>query len=180
MSHFYFCLPWLLKSCIPVILKCTPILLFLLKYCCVVIQYHTNCNNSYLCDLQHRRMGHGFRFLPPPFFQNFHINHYFFKIFIIIRFFFIWQYQLTSYIMNNTCILCPQFFDWYSIREKVSNSIFIFRAISLSSVGKPPCFIYTFYLVYIWHLRNCPCSNFSRYVDLFQEISPRIARQLRF
>ena len=29
----------------------------------------------------------------PPFFQNFHINHSFFKIFIIIRFFFIWQYQ---------------------------------------------------------------------------------------
>jgi hypothetical protein len=45
-----------------------------------------------------------------------------------------------------------------------------------------------FYLVYIWHCRiklflrhlpNCPCSNFSLYVDLFQEISPRIARQLR-
>jgi hypothetical protein len=37
----------------------------------------------------HRRMGHGFRFSPflycPPFFQNFHINHSFFKI---IRFFF--------------------------------------------------------------------------------------------
>jgi hypothetical protein len=30
------------------------------------------------------------------------------------------------------------------------------------------------------HLPNCPCSNFSLYVDLFQEISPRIARQLRF
>ena len=27
---------------------------------------------------------------------------------------------------------------------------------------------------------HCPCSNFSRYVDLFQEISPRIAKQLRF
>jgi hypothetical protein len=90
--------------------------------------------------------------------------------------------------MNNTCILCPQFFDWYSTREKVSNSIFIFRAISLT-VGKPPCFFYTFYLVYIWHCRiklflrhlpNCPCSDFSRYVDLFQEISPRIAKQLRF
>ena len=48
---------------------------------------------------------------------------------------------------------------------------------------------YTFYLVYIWHCRiklflrhltNCPCSNFSRYVDLFQEISPRIAKQLSF
>ena len=41
---------------------------------------------------KHRRMGHGFRFLLPPFlyystlFQNFHINHSFFKIFIIIRF----------------------------------------------------------------------------------------------
>ena len=31
--------------------------------------------------------------LLPPLFQNFHINHSFFKIFIIIRFFFIWQYQ---------------------------------------------------------------------------------------
>ena len=72
-------------------------------------------------------------------------------------------------------------------REKVSNSIFIFRAISLTSVGKPLCF-YTFYLVYIWHCRiklflrhlsNCPCSNFSRQVDLFQVISPGIAKQLR-
>jgi hypothetical protein len=34
------------------------------------------------------------------------------------------------------------FFDWYSIREKVCNSIFIFRAISLTSVGKPPCFLH--------------------------------------
>ena len=32
-------------------------------------------------------------FPPPPFFKNFHINHSFFKMFIIIRFFFIWQYQ---------------------------------------------------------------------------------------
>ena len=49
-----------------------------------------------------------------------------------------------------------------------------------------PLFFYPFYLVYIWHCRiklflrhlpNCPCSNFSRYVDLFQEISPRIAKQ---
>jgi hypothetical protein len=79
-------------------------------------------------------------------------------------------------------------FGLIQYREKVSNSIFIFRAISLTSVGKPPCF-YTFYLVYIWdcriklflrHLPNCPCSNFSRYVDLFQEISTRIAKQLRF
>jgi hypothetical protein len=42
----------------------------------------------------HRRMGHGFRFLLPPFsllppfFLNFHINHSYFKNFIIIRFFF--------------------------------------------------------------------------------------------
>jgi hypothetical protein len=28
--------------------------LFLLKYYCVVIKYHTNCNNSYLCDLQQK------------------------------------------------------------------------------------------------------------------------------
>ena len=55
-------------------------------------------------------------------------------------------------------------------------------------LGNPRVF-YTFYLVYIWHYRiklflrhlpNCPCSNFSRYVDLFQEISQRIAKQLRF
>ena len=74
-------------------------------------------------------------------------------------------------------------------REKVSNSIFIFRAISLTSVGEPRVFSYTFYLVHTWHCRiklflrhlpNCPCSNFSRYVDLLQEISPRIAKQLRF
>ena len=55
-------------------------------------------------------------------------------------------------------------------------------------LGNPRVF-YTLYLVYIWHCRiklflrhlpNCPCSNFSRYVDLFQEISPRIAQQVRF
>jgi hypothetical protein len=34
--------------------------------------------------------------------------------------------------------------------------------------------------LFLRHLPNCPCSNFSRYVDLFQEISPRIAKQLRF
>jgi hypothetical protein len=50
MSHFYFCLPWLLESCIPVIFICTPSHLFLLKYYCVVIQYHTNCNNSEDCN----------------------------------------------------------------------------------------------------------------------------------
>jgi hypothetical protein len=53
-------------------------------------------------------------------------------------------------------------------------------------LGNPSVF-YTFYLVYIWHCRiklflrhlhNCPCSNFSLYVDLFQEISPRITRLL--
>jgi hypothetical protein len=56
-------------------------------------------------------------------------------------------------------------------------------------LGNPHVFFYTFYLVYIWHchiklflrhLPNCPCSNFSWYVDLFQEISPRIVKQLRF
>jgi hypothetical protein len=56
MSHFYFCLPWLLESCIPVIFlykKCMyPPFFFLLKYYCAVIQYHTNCNKSYLCSLQ--------------------------------------------------------------------------------------------------------------------------------
>jgi hypothetical protein len=58
--------------------------------------------------------------------------------------------------MNNTCILCPQFFDWYSIREKVSNSIFIFRAISLTSVGKPPCF-----------LHFLPCLHMASWIFLF-------------
>ena len=45
MSHFHFCLPWL-ESC-QWFLYVPPF--FLLKYYCVVIQYHTNCNNSYLC-----------------------------------------------------------------------------------------------------------------------------------
>jgi hypothetical protein len=73
-------------------------------------------------------------------------------------------------------------------REKVSNSIFIFRAISLTSVGKPPCFLHFLsclhmamsYQMFLRHLPNCPCSNFSWYVDFFQEISPRIAKQLCF
>jgi hypothetical protein len=58
MSHFYFCLPWLLESCIPVIFlykKCMyPPFFFLLKYYCAVIQYHINCNKSYLCNLQQK------------------------------------------------------------------------------------------------------------------------------
>ena len=118
-------------------------------------------------------MGHGFRFLLapfsllPPLFQNFHINHSFYNIFIIIRF---------------------SSFDNIS-RRHTSWIIHVFCAISVTSVGKPSCLFYTFYLVYIWHCRielflrhlpNCPCSNFSRYIDLFQEISPRIAKQLRF
>jgi hypothetical protein len=47
----------------------------------------------YIVHKYHRCMGHGFRFLLPsflyyplPFFLNFHINHSFFKIYIIIRF----------------------------------------------------------------------------------------------
>ena len=31
---------------------------------------------------------------------------------------------------------------------------------------------------FLRHLPNCPCSNFSRYVDLFQEMSPRITKLL--
>ena len=45
------------------------------------------------------------------------------------------------------------------------------------------CLVYIGYCrikLFLRHLPNCPCSNFSRYVDLFQEISPRIAKQLRF
>jgi hypothetical protein len=42
------------------------------------------------------------------------------------------------------------------IREKVSHSIFIFRAISLTSVGKPPCFFTLFTLsTYGTVVSNC-------------------------
>ena len=60
-------------------------------------------------------------------------------------------------------------------REKVSNSIFIFRAILLTSVRKPQCFFtrHCHIKLFLRHLPNCPCTN-------FQEISPRIAKQLRF
>jgi hypothetical protein len=65
--------------------------------------------------------------------------------------------------------------------EKYSEHIWVFHCRS-PRLGNPRVF-YTFYIVYIWHCRiklflrhlpNCPCSNFSLYVDLFQEISPRI------
>ena len=81
-------------------------------------------------------------------FQNFH-NHSFF---------------LHFYIMNNTCILCPQYFDWYSIREKVSNSIFIFRAISLTSVGEPICFLHVL-----------PCLHMALSYQTFPQFSYIIA-----
>ena len=63
-----------------------------------------------LCRHQFWFDGRKYPFPPPPFsllphFQNFR-NH---------SFFFIWQY-----IMNNTCILCPQFFDWYCISISIS------------------------------------------------------------
>ena len=144
-------------------------------------------------------MGHGFRFLlpfsllPPPFFfQNFHINHSFFKIFIIIRFF--------LYLTISIDVIHHEQYVYY-----VYSVSTVFRLIQYKREGKQlhfhisrhiahlgwetPVFFYTFYLVYIWHCRiklflrhlpNCPCSNFSRYVDLFLEISPRIAKQLRF
>ena len=67
-------------------------------------------NESEFTSNSVHRMGHEFRSphfsLLPPFFQNFH-NHSFFNIFIIILFFSF--DNKTSYIMNNTCILCPQF-----------------------------------------------------------------------
>ena len=64
-------------------------------------------------------------FPPPPFFQNFH-NHSFFKIFIMIRFssFDNISRRHTSWIIRvfcvhsfstNTCILCPQVFDWKTV-----------------------------------------------------------------
>ena len=68
-----------------------------------------------------------------PFFQNFHINHSFFKIFIIIHFFFIWQYQKMSYIMNNTCILCPQFFVLYCISRKTVDTEYTYYSWCMTS-----------------------------------------------
>jgi hypothetical protein len=59
----------------------------------------------------------------------------FFKIFIIIRFssFENISRRHTSWII---CVFCVHSFsDWY-------NSIFIFRAISLTSDGKPLCFLH--------------------------------------
>jgi hypothetical protein len=85
--------------------------------------------------------------------------------------------------MNNTC---PQFFEWYSIGEKVSNSIFIFRAVIVPFLRNKSSAV-MFFQRFIFSttkfrekLPNCPWSNFSWYVDLFQEISPRIVKQLRF
>jgi hypothetical protein len=74
-------------------------------------------------------------------------------------------------------------------REGEQLNFHISRHIAHLGWGTPVVFLCTSYLVYIWpcriklflrHVPNCPCSNFSRYVDLFQEISPRIAKQLRF
>jgi hypothetical protein len=75
--------------------------------------------------------------------------------------------------------------DWMVRTEvKISMKNSYFAPYRSPRLGNPRVF-YTFYLVYIWHCRiklflrhlpNCPCSNFSRYVDLFQEISPRIAK----
>jgi hypothetical protein len=82
---------------------------------------------------------------------------------------------------------CSLFSPWYSWKNTALNNNHSLRA--FHSFSSRRCFFYTFYLVYIWHCRiklflrhlpNCPCSNFSRYVDLFQEISPRIAKQLLF
>jgi hypothetical protein len=55
------------------------------------VKTNDKCEEVVVIGVYHRRMRHGFRFLLPPFstillFQNFHINHSFFKIFIIIRF----------------------------------------------------------------------------------------------
>jgi hypothetical protein len=44
-----------------------------------------------------------------------------------------------------------KFMPRYSIREKVNNSIFIFRAISLTSVGKPPCFLHFWPCLHMAH-----------------------------
>ena len=42
------------ESCIPVIFFYMYPPFFLLKYYCAVIQYHTNCIKSYLCNLQQK------------------------------------------------------------------------------------------------------------------------------
>jgi hypothetical protein len=44
-------------------------------------------------------------------------------------------------VIQNCLIFLLLHIDWYSIGEKVCNSIFIFRAISLTLVGKPQCFL---------------------------------------
>ena len=44
--------------------------------------------------------------------------------------------------MNSTCVLCPHFFDWCSVGEKVCGFIFVFRAMLLALVGKPQCFLH--------------------------------------
>ena len=112
-----------------------------------------------LCTLYHRRMGHGFRFFltlfSTPFFQNFHINHSFYKIFIIIRFssFDNISRRHTSWIIHVFCV-----HSFSTDRENVSNSIFIFRAISLTSVGKPPWFFFTLFTLSTYGTVVSNCS----------------------
>ena len=54
MPIFYFYLSWLLESCNTSDFLYVPPPPFFFKYYCAVIQYHTNCNNSYLCNLQQK------------------------------------------------------------------------------------------------------------------------------
>ena len=133
----------------------------------------------------HRRMGHEFCFLLPlflyypPFFKIFHINHSFFKIFIVFSSFDNISRRHTSCIIR---VFCVQY-------KREGKQLHFHISRHIAHLGWETPLFYTFSLVYIWHCRiklflrhlpNCPCSNFSLYVDLFQEISPRIAKQLRF
>jgi hypothetical protein len=72
--------------------------------------------------------------------------------------------------INPSAVVFSAIYIYFPPKKSGEN---IRSASALTSVGKPPCF-YTFYLVYKWHCRiklflrhlpNCPCSNFSRYVE---------------
>ena len=122
------------------------------KYTYRTINLHFIQSTYYMFDIQTHVLitgawGMDFRFLLPPFlyyppfFQNFH-NHSFFKIFIIIRFssFDNISRRHTSRIIRVFCVHSFSTDTVYMIEGK--QLIFIFRAISLTSVGKPPCFLH--------------------------------------
>ena len=94
---------------------------------------------------------------PPPlfskfsyksfFFQNFHNHSFFLHLTISVD---VIHHEYYVYSVSTVLRLIQY------IREKVSHSIFIFRAISLTSVGKPPCFFTLFTLsTYGTVVSNC-------------------------